>query len=113
MRAGCVSLAIAHSKMGDLAQSKGNLEEAHSAHGESLRISQELVAQDPENAQWAADLAFAETKAGIAVFENGDTENGRSIFLSGLERLRALRVQGKLKANHLTYLDSLEDQLGK
>ena len=43
-------LAVAFSKLGDVLQAQGKLDEAHASHGKSLMISQRLAAQGLSNA---------------------------------------------------------------
>jgi tetratricopeptide (TPR) repeat protein len=54
--------AVAHSKVGDIYQEQGHLDDALAAYRECLAIFQRLASTDPSNAGWQSDLAFAHNK---------------------------------------------------
>jgi hypothetical protein len=57
-------LAVAHSRVGDVLQAQGRLEEAQASYAEYLKISRRLAEQDPSNVGWQRGLAVAHSRVG-------------------------------------------------
>lgn len=66
------SLAIAHSKIGDLRQEEGNLSGASEAQRKALDIFDRLMQQEPEDRERLYDLAVAHERLGTVLHAEGD-----------------------------------------
>ena len=87
-------LAVAYSRVGDVAQARGDLAAAEQAYTQELVISERLAGLDPANTGWQRALAAAYGRVGDVAQARGDlaaAEQAFTQYLAISERLAAAR----------------------
>ena len=70
-------LSVAHSKVGNIHEAQGRLNEAHAAFQEDLSICQRLVAKDGNNLDWRHCLGIAYAKLGSVLKKLGQVATAK------------------------------------
>ncbi len=73
-------LGIAWGRMGALAESEGDLDEALQARQRALAIARELALEHPDNAAWDVQYADAEGRVGELLLARGDVQTAATML---------------------------------
>lgn len=76
--------------VGYIAYRRGNAAVAEPALKNYKKLAEKLVAIDPENEDWQAEVGYANSNLGTLLFEEGRIEDAASIFSLELEAARQL-----------------------
>jgi len=97
--------------LGDVLQTKGQLDEAMAAFRESLAIDQRLASIDPSNTGWQHNLAIAYYKLGQAYQGMENEENAQSSYRSAVEAMERAVAMSPGNVGWKQDLDNLKSWL--
>ncbi|MBQ1034114.1 tetratricopeptide repeat protein, partial [Micromonospora sp. C97] len=78
------NLSIAHGRLGDMAQDRGRLDEAHTAHRAALAIDMRLAEADPDNAEAQRDLSITHSRLGDIAHARGNLDDAETAYRAAL-----------------------------
>ena len=106
-------LARAECLVGDVYKSQGRLDAALTSFQKSLAIVEQLVQDDPSNANWQCDLGAAHSRLGDVYTSQGRLDAALASFQKSLAILENLVEGDPSNANWKRELDALKVRLGK
>ena len=102
---------MAHSKVGDVLQSQGKLEEARAAFDENLTISRRLAEQDSSNAGWQRDLAVAIHRIARMASSSGSHKRATGLLIEAIQIFERLVEKSPEQVVWKTELEQISKEL--
>lgn len=94
--------------VGSIAWQRGLIPEALAAFREYKRLSEILLAMDPEKAEWRLERIYADTNLGVLLLEQNRHREAAATFRSGLSDIEALAAS---EPDNRAYQDQLSESL--
>ncbi len=93
--------------VGDLARQGGNLKQAEAAYIEYLRLATAMVAAEPANPKWQAEVIYARENLGIARYEQRRFDEAVALFADSTTQMRKLAAAHPDNAAYASELGNL------